>query len=171
MITIQYVYKNLYRGAQPDDLADFKTTLIEYTGAMPPYIFGRSLYINVIINLMNDIERDYLGKSKKSDKQNPADYNLERHFIECDDITPPSPSQIDEFFRLVQQAYDQHKNVYVHCLHGVDRTGFMCAAYRIKICGWSFLKACREWLGFGWHWYVYWSWAIALYRWKRGLKQ
>ena len=34
--------------------------------------------------------------------------------------------------------------VLVHCLHGADRTGTMCALYRIAIQGWSKEDALKE---------------------------
>ena len=34
--------------------------------------------------------------------------------------------------------------VFVHCLNGADRTGFICAAYRVVVCGWDKEAAIRE---------------------------
>ncbi len=43
--------------------------------------------------------------------------------------------------------------VLVHCLHGADRTGLMCAAYRVAVQGWSREEAEAEMVsgGFGYH--------------------
>ena len=43
--------------------------------------------------------------------------------------------------------------VLVHCEFGSDRTGTMCAAYRIVVCGWSKEEAIDEMVngGFGFH--------------------
>jgi protein tyrosine phosphatase (PTP) superfamily phosphohydrolase (DUF442 family) len=43
--------------------------------------------------------------------------------------------------------------VLVHCQHGADRTGTMCALYRISVQGWSKEEALREMMegGFGFH--------------------
>lgn len=43
--------------------------------------------------------------------------------------------------------------VFVHCQHGADRTGLVCAAYRIAVQGWPKEKAIREMTegGFGYH--------------------
>ena len=43
--------------------------------------------------------------------------------------------------------------VFVHCQHGADRTGIMCAIYRIIIQGWSKDEAIKEMTkgGFGFH--------------------
>lgn len=64
------------------------------------------------------------------------------------------------YFRLASRAYNargldaakfleivtspRHQPVYVHCLHGSDRTGTMIAVYRIVIEGWSKEDALRE---------------------------
>lgn len=41
----------------------------------------------------------------------------------------------------------------VHCLHGADRTGLVCAAYRIVFENWTPAEACQEMTqgGFGFH--------------------
>ena len=43
--------------------------------------------------------------------------------------------------------------VLVHCQHGADRTGTMCALYRVAVQGWSKDEALREMMqgGFGFH--------------------
>ncbi len=43
--------------------------------------------------------------------------------------------------------------VLVHCQHGADRTGTMCAVYRVAVQGWSKEEALREMVqgGFGFH--------------------
>jgi len=51
----------------------------------------------------------------------------------------------DELIRFLNNVSDPGKTpVLVHCLHGSDRTGAMCAAYRIVIEGWSKEAAIRE---------------------------
>jgi hypothetical protein len=43
--------------------------------------------------------------------------------------------------------------VLVHCQHGADRTGTMCAIYRVAVQGWTKEEAIREMAegGFGFH--------------------
>jgi len=43
--------------------------------------------------------------------------------------------------------------VLVHCLHGADRTGTMCAVYRMVVEGWSKEDAIKELTegGYGFH--------------------
>lgn len=51
-------------------------------------------------------------------------------------------------------ATDRAKTpVFVHCLHGADRTGLMCAIYRVVVQGWDKEEGIREMTsgGFGHH--------------------
>ena len=43
--------------------------------------------------------------------------------------------------------------VFVHCQHGADRTGMMCAMYRLTVCDWTRDEAIREMKegGYGFH--------------------
>lgn len=59
-----------------------------------------------------------------------------------------------EAVRFLQIATDTNRQpVLVHCQHGADRTGTMCALYRIVVQGWSREEAVREMRegGFGFH--------------------
>jgi protein tyrosine phosphatase (PTP) superfamily phosphohydrolase (DUF442 family) len=59
-----------------------------------------------------------------------------------------------EAVRFLQIATNPGRTpVLVHCLHGSDRTGTMCAIYRIAVQGWSKDEAIREMTlgGFGFH--------------------
>ncbi len=60
----------------------------------------------------------------------------------------------DEVVRFLQIATDPKRvPVLVHCQHGADRTGMMCAIYRIAVQGWSKEEALHEMQegGFGFH--------------------
>jgi protein tyrosine/serine phosphatase len=56
-----------------------------------------------------------------------------------------------EFLRIVSKPENQP--VFVHCLHGADRTGTMCAIYRMAVDGWTVEAAIQEMTdgGFGYH--------------------
>lgn len=59
-----------------------------------------------------------------------------------------------EVIRFLKIATDPKRGpVLVHCLHGADRTGTMCAIYRIAVEGWSKDDALREMTegGYGFH--------------------
>jgi protein tyrosine phosphatase (PTP) superfamily phosphohydrolase (DUF442 family) len=59
-----------------------------------------------------------------------------------------------EIVRFLQIVTDPKRTpVLVHCQHGADRTGTMCAVYRIAVQGWTKEEAVREMTdgGFGFH--------------------
>jgi protein tyrosine phosphatase (PTP) superfamily phosphohydrolase (DUF442 family) len=67
------------------------------------------------------------------------------------DTLRPEDEEVAEFLKLVSDVENQP--VFVHCLHGSDRTGMMCAAYRVVFEGWTKSEAIDEWTkgGFGFH--------------------
>jgi protein tyrosine phosphatase (PTP) superfamily phosphohydrolase (DUF442 family) len=63
----------------------------------------------------------------------------------------PEEEDIVRFLQIV--THPKKSPVLVHCQHGADRTGAMCAVYRIAIQGWSKEEAVKEMTegGFGFH--------------------
>ncbi|HEV8480692.1 MAG TPA: MBL fold metallo-hydrolase, partial [Candidatus Eisenbacteria bacterium] len=64
----------------------------------------------------------------------------------------PSDHDLERFFDVVLDS--TARPVYMHCVHGKDRTGAMAALYRIEVLGWSSEKALAEMdrMGFnGWY--------------------
>lgn len=63
----------------------------------------------------------------------------------------PERKEVVRFLRLV--ADPKRQPVLVHCQHGADRTGTMCALYRIVVQGWTKEEAIREMTegGYGFH--------------------
>lgn len=60
----------------------------------------------------------------------------------------------DDVIRFLRIVTDRARTpVFVHCRHGADRTGTMCAMYRIVVCGWSKADAIDEMVrgGFNFH--------------------
>jgi len=47
--------------------------------------------------------------------------------------------------------------IFVHCQYGSDRTGVVCAAYRVVVCGWSKDEAIREMTDGGFHFHKTWQ--------------
>ncbi|MBX9573587.1 MAG: dual specificity protein phosphatase family protein [Candidatus Obscuribacterales bacterium] len=64
--------------------------------------------------------------------------------ISLDGVTAPTFADIDKFVQLFSDPENQP--MYVHCLHGRERTGFMLAAYRMKIESWTVEQAYQEML-------------------------
>jgi len=59
-----------------------------------------------------------------------------------------------DIIRFLQIVADPDRTpVFVHCQHGADRTGLLCAIYRIVICDWTKQEAIQEMTegGFGFH--------------------
>jgi len=53
--------------------------------------------------------------------------------------------ETEDVVRFLRIATDHARTpVFVHCRRGADRTGLMCAAYRIVVCGWTKDQAIRE---------------------------
>lgn len=63
----------------------------------------------------------------------------------------PEEEEAVRFLRIVTDP--KRSPVLVHCQHGADRTGTMCALYRIAVQGWTKEEAIREMTqgGFGFH--------------------
>ena len=63
----------------------------------------------------------------------------------------PEEEDIVRFLQIVTRP--QKGPVLVHCQHGADRTGAMCAVYRVAIQGWTKEEAVKEMTegGFGFH--------------------
>ena len=63
----------------------------------------------------------------------------------------PDPENVTRFLKIVTDG--SRTPVFVHCRHGADRTGTVCAIYRIATEGWSKGEAIEEMTkgGFGYH--------------------
>ncbi|MBP8302769.1 MAG: dual specificity protein phosphatase family protein [Phycisphaerae bacterium] len=63
----------------------------------------------------------------------------------------PEQKEVVRFLQIVTNP--NRTPVLVHCQHGADRTGTMCALYRIAVQGWTKEAAIREMTdgGFGFH--------------------
>ena len=65
----------------------------------------------------------------------------------------PEDEDVVRFLRFV--ADPAHQPVFVHCAHGADRTGTMCAVARIVFDGWSREDALREMLQGGYEFHAW----------------
>lgn len=64
-----------------------------------------------------------------------------------------SPSR-EDVVRVLKILTDKDRSpVFLHCQHGADRTGVMCATYRVVVCDWTKEEAIQEMTegGFGYH--------------------
>jgi protein tyrosine/serine phosphatase len=110
------VTEDLYRGAQPT--AEGMRQL-------------KAMGIKTVINL----------RSFHSDLDEIGDTDLAYEHIY---MKPWHPEE-KEVVRFLQIVTDKSRTpVFVHCQRGAERTGVMCAIYRIVVCGWSKEEAIRE---------------------------
>jgi protein tyrosine/serine phosphatase len=119
------VSETLYRGAQPDANGIAKL---------------KEMGIKTILNL----------RAFHSDKDEIGDVN-----IGCEHISMTAwHPEYKEIVKFLQIVTDPNKTpVFVHCQHGADRTGLMCAVYRAAVEGWSKEDALDEMIygGYGFH--------------------
>jgi polymorphic toxin system DSP-PTPase phosphatase-like protein len=62
---------------------------------------------------------------------------------EWNGILPPSRTQVEQALDLID-ALGDNVPVLIHCAHGSDRTGTLCACWRMHHDGWSFEDAMEE---------------------------
>ncbi len=77
---------------------------------------------------------------------------------------PASAQRLSDAAMTIQAASGAHPAVYVHCRRGIDRTGQVIAAWRIRYGGWTFDQAYQEQISFG-HPELYnllgWRWTLS----------
>ena len=120
------VSDTLYRGAQPPSAEGFRR--LEEMG------------IKTVVNL----------RSSHSDRDMIRGTGLVYESIGMK-AWHPEDEDVVRFLKIVTDPACQP--VFVHCQHGADRTGTMCAVYRIVVQGWDKEEAIREtrYGGFGFH--------------------
>ena len=89
-------------------------------------------------------------RSFHSDRDEIADTGLAYEHIYMK-AWHPERKEIVRFLQIVTNP--KRTPVLVHCLHGADRTGTMCAVYRIVVQGWTKEAAMKEMTegGFNYH--------------------
>jgi protein tyrosine/serine phosphatase len=116
---IQNCYRattNLYRGAQPtaDGMAQLK-----------------AMGIKTVVNL----------RAWHSDKDKVAGTGLKSVRFEMEPWHGDD-AEVIQFLKIVTDT--NNLPAFVHCERGADRTGMMCAMYRITVCGWTKQEAIAE---------------------------
>jgi protein tyrosine/serine phosphatase len=69
-------------------------------------------------------------------------------------LRAPSPARVGEALAVIVDP--ARRPVFVHCRAGVDRTGFVVAAYRVTVEGWTPERAYDEMVRSGFHAYLFW---------------
>jgi tyrosine-protein phosphatase SIW14 len=125
------VADGVYRGAQPD-AAGFRALA--------------GMGVKTVVNL----------RSKHDDRKEAEPLGLHVVSIPISAglrLDPPSEDAVNAFFGVVLDP--ARRPVFFHCAEGKDRTGTMCALYRIEVDGWTPERAHDEMVAFGWHDDVY----------------
>jgi tyrosine-protein phosphatase SIW14 len=68
-------------------------------------------------------------------------------------ISAPSEERVRAFLDVVNDP--ARRPVFIHCAQGCDRTGVMCAIYRMDQCGFTAEQALDEMRRMGWHEWAY----------------
>lgn len=119
------VSEDLYRGAQPtaEGMKELK-----------------KMGIKTVLNLRGfHSDKDEIGETKLDYEHIPIKaWSLKEEYVV-------------QFLQIVTDK--DRLPVFVHCLHGADRTGVMSAIYRIVVEGWTKEEAIKEMTegGFGFH--------------------
>lgn len=110
------VTTNLYRGAQPK-AAGMKQL--------------KEMGVKTVINL----------RARHSDKDEVAGTRLKSVRFEME-AWHGDEEDVVQFLRVVTDT--NNLPAFIHCRRGADRTGMMCAMYRVVVCGWTREDAITE---------------------------
>jgi protein tyrosine/serine phosphatase len=124
LANLHQLSEDLYRGAQPDPK---EIGLAEL----------RKLGVKTVVNL----------RSLHGEGDEVAEAGLGYERINFNPLRAPDDEEVLSFLKI---ATDKKRTpVFVHCKHGADRTGTMCAAYRVVVQGWPKTEAVKEMKGGG----------------------
>jgi protein tyrosine/serine phosphatase len=141
---LRSVSDNLARGGQP-----------ELEGLRLLKEAGIRLIVNLrstesgLVSLFRRTGAAQTGRDPELEWEKKVVQELGMKFVQIplDVFGRPEDEHFEEFLGLVTDP--QHGPVFVHCLHGRDRTGLMMAVYRLVSEGWTAEKAYSEMLECG----------------------
>jgi tyrosine-protein phosphatase SIW14 len=115
-----------------------RVNLTYYRGAQPKdrdYADLAALGVKTLINLTSD-------DAEPNERTMTERAGMSYFQIPMTTHQPPTPAQLAEFLRIVNDPANQP--IYVHCVGGRHRTGVMTAAYRMTGEGWTADRAFKE---------------------------
>ena len=135
LVNLHKVSDQLYRGAAPtlEGLESLK-----------------KLGVGTVVNF-----RHFHDDLKELEIDSMKKWGIDYHWLPTKSLYV-GEERIREFFEILNNPETKFP-VYIHCLHGSDRTGVMAASYRIVKQGWSRDEAIREMKKgkFGFHPFLY----------------
>lgn len=114
--------------------------------------------IGVIINLESGAQELFHDDQYEKDMQEAAESGITVYNPKWSDICPPSKEELDYALNLILSAVRKNLLVYIHCLHGKDRTGLLIAYFRVRHHQWKIGQALQEMYGYGFHKWPYMAW-------------
>ena len=140
---MDHVNENLWRGPLLKDWAPLKAQGFEQ-----------------IIDLESGVYRTFHPQS-----DDPALYltlGITDINIKLSPICIPRPHKVVRALSLIANGL----KTYLHCLLGVDRTGYVVAAYRMTVQHWDFEEAVDDMMDHGFHKYRYFYWVPSLFQYE-----
>ncbi len=142
------VSPNLYRGGRPtlQQVADLRQAGIK----MDINLQGGDLDNFAMATVIKWWEPGESAENIAAEKSAAEVSGLGFINIPLNSLAPVSDAedlQIDHILEMMSDPSLQP--VYVHCEHGIDRTGLVVALYRVKVEGWTAKAAHDEWIASG----------------------
>lgn len=128
----QKVSSCLVRGSRPEDNYDFN--------------YLKYLEVTHILNLERGYFEAFRGIMNRETIMS-IESVITPIRIEMGDFLPPTLDEMIAAIRLILTS----EKTFVHCAFGKDRTGMVCAFYRVVVQGWSEDQAIAEWIDLGLH--------------------
>lgn len=140
------VTDNLYRGPRPKNIKELQ-----------------DIGITHVIDLQSGF-LEYMTSDQYEQEKN--DLGLNMRFIDYDlSVVFPPKKELVVSILTSMVLIEKMGKLYIHCRVGQDRTGYIMAAYRMTIQGWTYEEAIKEMysLGFNRLRYFWWTWFLKKY--------
>lgn len=139
------VSNNLYRGVRPRSFEDLKLAGITTSICLQSGVY--------------EAFHDDLYEKQKKERQN---FGVKDVSYGMSDFTAPTWYQLKAITEDIRIYLLSGEAVYIHCLHGKDRTGSVVFAHRVINEKWPIWKALIEMFNEGFHWIPYILWVPKL---------